>query len=182
MEKTFKIQRVGFIIYLITLLIVAFFSLSFMTNYENLFGFYLPINKGVIDFHQHMLGYNNVLFWFSVVGCVSILFMFVFELKSKICDLFALGVMTTFGAVNIASSVYGFMRLSSLMTEYKGVDLGGLGIIEKKIEGDVYNLQFETFYIGYAVLAILLVITLAYIATLWINHILYKKSEVFNHE
>lgn len=178
MEKRFKVQKVGFIIYLIALLIVAFFSLSFMTHYENLFGFYLPINKGVIEFHEHMLSYNNVLFWFSVVGCVSIIFMFVLELRAKICDWFALGVMTTFGGINVISSVYGFIKLSALMKEYKGVDFSHMGEEDVALEGVIYNLKFETFYIGYAVLAILLLVTLAYIAVLWMNRILYKKSEV----
>lgn len=181
MEKSFKLQRIGFIIYLITLLIAAFFSLSFMTDYENLFGFYFPVNKGVIDFHLHMVDFNNVMFWFSVVGCISIIFMFVLELRTKICDWFALGVMTTFGTLNVASAIYGFIRMSNLIKEYKGVDFTHMWEEDKALEGVVYTLKFDTFYIGYAVLAILLVVTLAYIAILWINRIRYKKSEVLDH-
>ncbi len=182
MEKRFKMQRIGFILYLLMLVIVAIYSLSFMTSYENLFGFFLKENQGVIDFHKHMLAYNDVLFWFSVVGCVSILFMFILELRAKICDWFALGVMTAFGVVNVASSLYGLLSLPKLMNEYKGVDFTHMQDEDQTLIGVVYNLKFETFYIGYVILGLLLIVTIAFISILWVNRILYKKSEVLDHE
>ncbi len=108
--------------------------------------------------------------------------MFALQLKTKVSDLFALGIMSSFGAVNVASGIYGLMTLPKLMSEYKLVDFSNLHLEDPIYKDTAYEMQFRFFYIGFAVFSILLVITLIYVAILWINHFIYKKSEVVAHE
>ena len=74
------------------------------------------------------------------------------------------------------------MTLPKLMSEYKLVDFSNLHLEDPIYKDTAYEMQFRFFYIGFAVFSILLVITLIYVAILWINHFIYKKSEVVAHE
>ena len=183
MKKSFKIQKVGFVVYLLTMIVFAIFALSFMTSYQNLFGFVFKVNLSIAAFHDHMQAFNQVIFWVAVVGVASIILMYVFELRTKVCDKLAAIVMTPFAALNVGISVYGFIQLSKLMTEYKGVDFSNMWQEDTSLtEESVYVLKFTTFYIGYAVFAILLVVAACFITILWVNHIKYKRIEVLEHE
>ncbi|MCI9182551.1 MAG: hypothetical protein HFG90_04765 [Acholeplasmatales bacterium] len=182
MKKGFIFQRIGFFLYLFMLLVAAAYALSFMTDYGNLFGFVYLENKPVTDFYNKMQTFNQISFWFAVVGAISIIAMFALQLKTKVSDLFALGIMSSFGAVNVASGIYGLMTLPKLMSEYKLVDFSNLHLEDPIYKDTAYEMQFRFFYIGFAVFSILLVITLIYVAILWINHFIYKKSEVVAHE
>ena len=97
MKKGFMFQRIGFFLYLFMLLVAAAYALSFMTDYGNLFGFVYLENKPVTDFYNKMQTFNQISFWFAVVGAISIIAMFALQLKTKVSDLFALGIMSSFG-------------------------------------------------------------------------------------
>ncbi len=183
MEKSFKIQKVGFVVYLLTMIMLAIYALSFMTSYQNLFGFETKANASVAAFHNHMQDFNQTLFWLAVIGVISIIFMFVLELRTKICDKLALAVMTTFGALNLGTAIFSFISLPKLMAEYKKVDFTKMWLEDAALtEESVYVLKFTTFYIGYAVFAILLVVAVSFVSILWLNHMKYKRSEVIEHE
>lgn len=183
MKKGFKLQRIGVIVYLLTMVAVAIYSIGFMTYYEGLFGLELPVNAPITAFYEHMQSFNRVFFWLAIVGVISIIFMFMLELKTKVCDKFALVIMSLFGALNIGTAIYGFISLPKLLAEYKGLDFSKMWIEDTKITEDyVYVLNFSTFYVGYAVLTVLILVALGFIATLWVNHIIYKRNEVVIHE
>lgn len=182
MEKGFKIQKVGFVVYLLTMIMLAIYALSFMTSYQNLFGFERKANAGVAAFHNHMQSFNQVIFWLSVISVLSIIVMFVLELRTKICDKLALGVMTGFGVLNAGTTIYAFISLTNLMAEYKEVDFTKMWLEDTSLtEDSVYVLKFTTFYIGYAVFAILLVVAISFVSILWLNHLKYKRNEVIEH-
>ncbi len=183
MEKGFKFQKVGFVVYLLVMIIVAIYSVCFMTNYYDLYGYLTKANAGIKDFYTHLQAFNRIFFWFALAGVISIIFMFALELRKKVCDKIALGIMSAFGALNIGTAVYGFISFSKLMSEYKTVDFTKRYLENPKVlEGDVYVLKFATFYIGFAVFAVLILVAIGFIATLWINHIIYKRNEVVAHE
>lgn len=183
MKRGFKLQRIGFVAYLLTMVAVAIFAMSFMTYYEGLFGLMLPVNAPISVFYEHMQSFNKVFFWLAIAGVTSIIFMFMLELKTKVCDIFALVVMSLFGALNIGTAIYGYMSLPKLVAEYKTLDFSKMWLEDMKLTEDyVYVSNFTTFYVGYAIFAILILVAIGFIATLWINHFIYKRNEVVVHE
>lgn len=183
MEKGFKIQRIGFVIYLLMMIVLAIYALSFMTSYQNLFGYVTKANASITTFHNHMQNFNQGIFWLAVVSVLSIIVMFALELRTKICDKFALGVMSGFGVLNLGTSIYGFIALPKLMQEYRLVDFTHMYLEDTSLAEDyVYTLKFETFYIGFVIFAALLIVAIFFISTLWINNIKMKRSEVTTHE
>ncbi|MCM1130880.1 MAG: hypothetical protein NC310_03960 [Roseburia sp.] len=183
MEKGFKIQRIGFVIYLLTMIVLALYTLSFMTDYQNLFGYLLKQNESITRFYEHMQAFNQIIFWLAIVSVLSIIVMFVLELRTRICDRFALGVMSCFGALNIGTAIYGFISIPKLVTEYKGVDFSKMWLEDTALtEDSVYTMRFTSFNLGYAVFAILLIVTIFFMATLWINHIKFKRNEGLGYE
>ncbi len=177
MKKLFKLQKIMFFVYLIMLVVSAIYSLSFMTSYQDLFGFSLSKNQGIISFYDNMISFNNMIFWFSLIGCISILAMFMLELKSKIPDKFALIVTSAFIIVNIVLCIISFVKLPQLMSEYNAVDFTYMYLEDTSLTKDsVYVLKYSTFYLGYALYTVLGITSLGFGTILWINNIKYTKQ------
>ena len=173
LEKSFKFQKVMFVIYLLMIVISFIFALSFMTQYSNLFGLETVLNQGVIDFYDHMQSFNKMYIYLLIVSLVSIIFMFMLETHHRVADTFALIVMGVFVAIFIGTSIYALINMMNLMGEYQNCDFTYLALEAPELEN--YQREFETFYIGYIVIPFALLGGIGYYLSLLLSHIFYKK-------
>ena len=86
MKNIFKLQRICFYLFIVIMVVNFIFSLSFMTDYDDLFGFELEANKSIKIFHDNMQAFNKVIFYLSLVGAIAIAVVFILELNHKVPD------------------------------------------------------------------------------------------------
>ncbi len=181
LRKSFKLQKIMFFIYLFVVITEFIFSISFMTQYSNLFGLILPLNEGIKLFHDDMQVFNRIIFYFSLVGLISIILIYVLEINKKVCDRFALIVIGSIIVILTGSSIFSIFRLNGLSNEYKGVDFSYLYLEDPDMVN--YQMRFETFNIGYVVNVVAIITFLLFISILVFNHFKYlklKKEGVIN--
>ena len=173
LEKSFKFQKVMFVIYILVIVISFIFALSFMTQYANLFGLQLVLNQSIIDFHNNMQNFNKMYIYLLIISLVSIIFMFLLETHHRVADRFALIVMGVFVGIFIGTTLYALINMTSLMNDYQNCNFDYIALEASEL-GD-YQRQFETFYIGYGVVSISLLGAIGYYLSLLLSHIFYKK-------
>ena len=173
LKRSFKMQKIMFFMYLFVVILEFIFAVSFMTQYSNLFGLELPLNDGIRIFHDNMQIFDRFMFYSSLVGLVSIIFIYALEVNKKVCDRFALIVLGVFVAFLIGSSIFSLIRLTQLLGEYKSVDFKYISIEDPEIVD--YQLRFETFYIGYVLNAFSILVFLIFLGNLIFNHIKFLK-------
>ena len=61
MKKSFQLQKIVFVVYIIAMILCVLYSLGFMSRYSNLFGFEQPLNEDITHFHDDILQpFNNI--------------------------------------------------------------------------------------------------------------------------
>ena len=178
MKNIFKLQTVCFYLFIVIMVVNFIFSLSFMTSYDDLFGFELELNKSIKIFHDNMQAFNKVLFYLSLVGAISIAIIFILELNHKVPDKFSIIVVCAISAVLVFQVIYSFVKLGTLMNEYKNVNFSYMWLENSKLEQDyVYEHKYLVFYLGYVINALVLIVSFVFPAILVISNNKYIKSE-----
>lgn len=177
MKNIFKLQRICFYLFIVIMVVNFIFSLSFMTDYDDLFGFELEANKSIKIFHDNMQAFNKVIFYLSLVGAIAIAVVFILELNHKVPDRFAIIVISAIALVLAFQAIYSFIKFGSLMNEYKNVNYSYMWLENSKLDADyVYEPKHLIFYLGYVVNALVLLISIAFPSVLLISHKDYIKQ------
>lgn len=172
--KSFKFQKIMFVINILAIVINVIFALSFMTQYTSLAGLEHPLNESIISFYNAMQSFNKTIFLLSAIGLIEIIVMFALETNKKVADKFALIVLGVFCLIIIGSSIYEIISTSGLMNQAKGVDFKYASLEDKSLEN--YKIKSETFYLCYAVNILSLLSSLGYFISLLLSHIFYLKK------
>lgn len=149
-------------------------ALYFMTDYKNLFGLELPLNKDISFFHDEaMQPYNRFLLFFSI-GCLLIaVAALLLECFSKVPDAFALTVMAGLLLVSMGVSAYLLHEAIALQEMYLGLDFSYLELEA----GSEHIVTLNAFtFTDILLVANILVDGLA-IAALWRSNRQYRRSE-----
>ncbi len=164
MKKIFRIQKISMIVYVVAVAATFIYAMYFMTDFNNMRDFILPINQPIIDLEAQLQSFNFIIYWFSVVGLVSILMLFIFEVGSKVCDKLALIVTNCFNLAAVVVSVLVFVILPGLLTDYQNESLFDYFYFEQvSAVADVKS--FTAFYLGFGLYAIVLVAALSLITS-----------------
>lgn len=172
MEKTFRLQKTLSVIFIIVVVAMGIYILWFMTDFKDLFGLELKMNKPVAEFHDGPLqSFNTQFFYYSLVMICSILLIMFLELSKKVPDLFALVVMDAVLLAGAGYALYSFVQLEALHNVYASLDFSKVAM-----EGAVeYLYNDRAFIIGKVMCVIDSCVFIAYAGTLAFSHILYMK-------
>jgi hypothetical protein len=173
MEKIFRVQKAMMIVFIAVAIIVFVFSLYFMTDFKDLFGLQLKANKPIMEFHDStMQGFNRQLFWFGLLGVLTIMILVFLETGKKVPDMFALVVEGVLLSVNIAFSFHVITAIPQLEQTYLALDFS-----KYKFEGGAdYLLKTSTFTAGTVIYSLNLLICLVFFSALILSHVMYLKE------
>lgn len=167
MEKVYRIQRICFVCFIVFASALFVFALWFMTDFKDLFGLELKINKSVADFHDVVLQkLNQRMFWFalSVVACIIVLQML--ELPGKVPDRFAMMVSIVVLLVAAGCCIYFLVALPTILRTYRALDFSNV-VMEGAVE---YHPSERAFVLGRIVFSSSAVFFIAYVFVLVASH------------
>lgn len=178
MKKLLTIQKVLFVLFIVSSIAFVIYSLGFMTEYEDFMYLSYRENQPLYEFHQEtLLPFNNLIFYLSIVGVVFIILIFVAKLKvnmPKVWQLIA-GVVATIPA--IVGSIYSMANLSTIKSEYLTFDFSHVAE-ETYQEYKVSTLAFD---IGNILFPIILIVMVLFIVILAVNCSMRKSYEHKEH-
>lgn len=145
MKKTYRMQKILLVTYIVTALLAFIYALAFMTEYQNLFGLRLPMNKGVSEFHDVALqSFNRRILAWALGGVGVIALAFFLEAFSTVPDRFALALLLAGLAAIVFGAVTNFAAIPALEETYRTLDTAFLDM-----EGlRDYQLNFTPLEIG----------------------------------
>lgn len=185
MKKNFKLQKIMFIIYIVSMVALVLYALGFMSNYSNLFGLENPLNEDAAFFHNNVLQvFNNIIFFASLFGAITIVVMFILQINQCICDKFACVIASTLAGVMGLVCLGGLVGLPMICSIYDKTDFSFLGLEDLAFETVDYVRNFTTFYLGIGLYIIVLLAMIFFIFVICKNYRLMKKqgNEVEQHE
>lgn len=145
MQKLFRVQRILIVAYIATALLAFIYALAFMTEYQNLFGLRLPLNKAVSEFHDQALqSFNRSILAWALGGVGFIALAFFLEAFSTVPDRFALVLLLASLAAVAFGAVSSLARIPALEETYRGLDTTFLEM--EGLRG--YQLNFLPFTLG----------------------------------
>jgi ABC-type multidrug transport system permease subunit len=173
MKRIFRVQKTMMVLFIVAATVVFVFSLYFMTDFKDLFGLQLKANRPIMEFHDTtMQGFNQSLFWFSLLGLVTIIFQFFLEIGKKVPDLFAIAVEGLCLLVTGGFALHVLVALPKLEQIYLQLDFS-----KYKMEGGAeYVMKTSTFTAGSLIYFLNLLVCLVFFAVLIISHVTYKKE------
>ncbi len=174
MNSTLRLQKTFYILYFIISILTFVFALSFMTDFQELYGFQLPKNQGIIEYYSNQLQpFNRTILNFSLALVVGLVFMLVFEVLKKVTNFTGLCFGSALSIYTIINCVLFIFRLNTLKANATKVDLSN-GYLED-LPSDFVMLT-RTFDIGFILYLVVIVISIAFIILLFINFFLYLKK------
>ncbi len=173
MERTFRLQKMGAVLFLVMSILLFVLALGFMTDFKDLFGLQLKPNKPVAFLHDVLLqGYNRKLFHLAVSAILVAILSFLFESSSKVPDLVALVAMDVLLAILFIWTVVLVVSLASIEPIYLGADYSKVSL-----EGGFeYLLRTRTFAISYVVESLFALVSLFFGAVLALSHFRFVKQ------
>ncbi len=173
MYKSFKMQKISMYTFIITSILAFVYALFFMTQYRDLFGLKLKLNEAISLFHdQYMQQINKSLFVVAIFGIVILGFGYMFEINRKVPDVFALIVMCSSLTFYASCSAYFIFKINEAYNKYILLDFQNM-----YLEGPSdYVLRTETFYIGYVIYSIIILVSVTYCISMINSHIQYVKK------
>ena len=170
MKTIFRMQRIMLTVYIVTAVATVIYALAFMTEYQNLFGLRLPLNKEIAQFHNVTLQtFNREILAWALGGVVLIAVIFGLEALKTVPDRFALVVLLAGLGALCGSAVYFLLKIPGMESTY-----GGLNITYLKLEGlKDYQFNFLPFTIGKIVYAVEAVVCAGNLLTLLTSHITF---------
>ncbi len=174
MERTFRLQRICAVLFLVMGIALFVLSLGFMTDFKDLFGLQLKANKPVAYLHDVLLqGYNRSLFHLAVCALLVAVLSFVFETNRKVPDMIALVVMDVLLAALFVRTVMLIATLAGLEPVYLSADYSKV-----RLEGGFdYVPRTRTFLLGYLVESLFALVCLAFGVMLAVSHALFVRVE-----
>jgi len=174
MVKAFKIQKAMWWVFMVCMLTLFVYSLWFMTDFKDLFGLELKINKPVAYFHDVVMqGFNQQLFVASLIGCSAIFLSLCLEIRTKVPDAIALGIM---GIILVGLGIFDIVAIIKFPVfehMYMALDLSHLDM-----EGATEYIQKSRAFIsGIILYCIELIVVLGYFSTLVTSHVYFLKNQ-----
>ncbi len=174
MEKVYRFQRICFICFIVFALALFVYALWFMTDFKDLFGLELRINKPVADFHDVVLQkLNQRMFWFALFVVVCILIQGTLELRGKVPDLFATSVFAIVLLVAAGCCVYFLVVLAPISRTYQALDFSNV-VMEGAVE---YHPSGRAFILGKIVFSSSAVFFVAYAFVLMASHRIHMRRK-----
>lgn len=182
MKKLFSLQKIVVILYMLTMVATALYSLWFMTNYSDLSAHastdYFLENFSIVVFYDGLMqGFNHTIFNFALVGLVSLIFINILKLVKKVPDKFALLITNGFSVVSIVSAIIALTRIPTLVTAYNNPNL----LVNEWLtlnKGEASHMfSTSAFTLGYVLYGFVLLISVLFIVIPWVSHIVYLKKE-----
>lgn len=132
------------VLFIVSSLVVFFLSLYFMTDFKDLFGLRLKVNKDVAFFHDVLMqDFNRLVFWFALGSLVVVFIAFCLEVNRFVPDLFAVVVMVSLLGTCAALALYSVLQMPRLESIYRSLDFSNVDV-----EGAVdYQVRTTTFTI-----------------------------------
>lgn len=169
MKKIFMTQKIFSIVYIVCIIFSFIYSLYFMTDYAGLRGFARPANQELIDLYAGLQSFNFMIYWFAIIGLVSIIFFFALEVFKKVCDRLALIVINLFAGISIVGSALVFVKIPSLMSMYSSETLLE-NAYDEQLSSWTHELSFTPMYLSFALYGLFAVVAIGVIASTIITH------------
>lgn len=171
MQKNIKKQKIMYYLFLVVTFVAFIFSLSFMTDFSNLFGLKTKQNAAVAEFHDVTLQtYVKTMFYCATIGILTFVVSLLLEIKTKVVDKFALILMGVGILFIIASSVYGIVNIIELKEIYLSLDFSYISN-----EGGSHTVETRTFSFGTIFYIVQILFVSGYFAVLAQNHFKFLK-------
>lgn len=164
MKKIFRIQKISMVVYVVAAAATFIYAMYFMTDFNNIRNFILPVNQAIIDLDEQMQSFNFTIYWFSIVALISILMLFIFQVGSKVCDKLALIVTNCFNSVAVIASIIVFITLPGLLKDYQNESLFDYFYFEQ-VSSVANTKNFTAFYLGFGLYFVLLVAAISLITS-----------------
>lgn len=173
MKGIFKAQRVIAVLFVIMAVIVFIYSLSFMTEYNDLFGLKLAQNKDISNFYENILQvFNRQIFVWAMVAVAGIVLVFVLEIYTRVPDRFALIVMVALMAACSYGAFYAIQNISAISGYYQALNFEFIAL-----EGaSDYELKLATFEIGTGIYIAQLAVCMSLTVILIASHIKFVRT------
>lgn len=174
MTTIFKIQRLLFILFIIVCVAMFCASLYFMTDFKDLFGLKLKVNKPIAVFHDDLMqSFNQQFFWFTVFTLLVVFIAFCLEIPHAVPDRFALIVIGICLLVVVGFAIFALIRLPYLANVYAELDFSKLDM-----EGAVdYHPRNIAFVVLWVLSGIHIGISLAMFTSLILSHRCYIRHQ-----
>lgn len=169
-------QRIFSVLFILNVIMVALYTLWFMTDFMGLRGFVLGGKVGSA-FYLQLQPFNQTLFYFALVGVISILFIKVFDFTKNVVDLFPLILISIIGILLIISSFYAFTYLPLYQAKYLKVITPEVIKAMNMENSSNYVVNIRAFNYGTIVYVINIVIVALFMIFSWVTTILFKSSE-----
>ena len=123
MKKSFVLQKIVFILFILFAVVSILFALGFMTNYQDFQYLFDVRNQPLYDFHHNVLiPFNNFIFYASVIGIIMIIVIFIAKINKQIPKLYnlCLGVVAIIPL--LVTAIYGLTKLPEIKSIYLCLD------------------------------------------------------------
>jgi len=175
MEKSFRMQKALWWVYVASVLVLFVYSLWFMTDFKDLFGLQLKVNRPITTFHDaEMQPFNRQLLAASLCAVTVVLLSLYLEVRTKVPDRFALLVMGVLLFALAAFSISVMVRIPALKSMYSALDFSKLDM-EGAIE---YVPRTRAFALGMVIHGVAATIDIAFLACMVSSHVLFIRKEV----
>lgn len=178
MKKLLSIQKIMFVVYIISMILILIYSLGFMTSYSDFQYLAYRENKVLYDFHHNtLIPYNNVVFNLAIVSIITIICLFICKINKQIPKIWQASLGTVITIPTIISCIYSIIKLPGIKKQYNSFDFSN---VEAETY-NVYNPSTFAFDFGMVLSIIVLVMMIIYIAVIITNCVLSIKSQIEVH-
>lgn len=179
MKKIFNIQKISSKVYILIVIATFLFSLAFMTSYANLAGFEYPSNIEITEFYNSMQSFNFMIYYFAIAGLITIALLIAMEVTKKVADKTALIIVGISGSLGVIASIVSLILLPILSTMYSSETLLD-NALNEQIATWSHTINFSTFYIGYVIYGLLLVVSITLVISTIISNRKFVKEMAGN--
>lgn len=176
MKKMFISQKTSMFIYSASVFALFIYSLYFMTNYYGLGLYEDPSNQIIVDFYYSLQGFNFLVFFVSVFGAISVLGLFIFQIQKKVADKLALIVSSVGVGIVTIGSIVSAAFLPGLVSRYLDPKLLENEHYDWLPAGTEHIVKPLTLYVGYILLALVIVSAISLLTFVILTHVKFKKN------
>ncbi len=179
MKKELYLQKIMFIVFILSAIAVFIYALGFMTNYEAFQYLESRNNVLVATFHhEKLIPFNNQIFYGSLISVIMIVVIFISKMNKRLVNKVLSYILALICAIPvIVVSILGLMQLPGLKTEYNNLDFS---YVSEEIYA-TYNPSTLAFDIGNVLYVITLILMIAYVVLLSIIYFKNKKNREANY-
>ena len=168
-------QRVFSVLFILNVIVVCLYTLWFMTDFMGMRGFVFK-GKVASDFYDKLQPFNQRMFYFALLGVISIIFVKVFDFTKNVVDYAGLIIMSIISIILIYSSIDAMSWFPAYKAEYLKV-LTPEVLASMKIENTAdYIIKTRAFSYGNIVYLVNIFICVFFVAVSWTTNILFAKN------